>query len=124
MNTSSCAPYHAMEVLEALKMMHPNKAPGPDGLNALFFPVILGCFQSGFGHFEWKAGPSCPTLNHTNVVLITKIPNATKLVNFHPVSLCNVIYKLVIKVITNRLKNLLPKVISVTQSAFTPGRFH
>ena len=37
MKVALCAPYHETEVLEALKMMHPNKAPGPNGFNPLFF---------------------------------------------------------------------------------------
>lgn len=37
MNTTLCAPYHESEMWNALKMMHPNKAPGPDRLNPLFF---------------------------------------------------------------------------------------
>jgi len=37
MNVALCAPYHETDVLEALQMMHPNEAPGPNGSNPLFF---------------------------------------------------------------------------------------
>lgn len=57
-------------------------------------------------------------LNHTFIDLITKKNLAIIVADFHPISLCNVIYKLISNVITNMLKLILLFMISQTQSAF------
>ena len=61
-------------------------------------------------------------LNHTFLTLIPKIHSPRKVTDFRPISLSNVLYKFVAKVPANRLKTLLPNIISEHQSRFIPGR--
>ena len=61
-------------------------------------------------------------LNLTHIVLISKVKNPTCVTKFRLISLCNVLYKLISKVLDNKLKIFLPNIISPTQSAFIPGR--
>ncbi|KAA3490359.1 reverse transcriptase [Gossypium australe] len=119
------APYRADEIQVALEGMGPTKAPGADGFPALFFQrywhvvgqdVIAFCLgilnnNQEFGDF-----------NNTDIVLILKVPKPTHLVNFRPISLCSVIYKVVAKTIANRLQKIIDKCIDKVQSAFVPGR--
>jgi len=125
MNDDLGREYSTDEILEALKSMGPTKSPGPDGFNACFFQKywpIVGTDVTELVRTILVRGHIPSHLNHTHVVLIPKVRHPKRITEFRPISLCNVLYKLATKVISNRLKKLLPELISQTQSAFTPGR--
>lgn len=113
------------EFTVAVHQMHPDKTSGPDGLNPTFYQnfwemmgkEVFDCCK------DWLQGNSFPAdLNHTNVVLIPKKDNAFQMKDLRPIALCNVLYKIMAKVLENRLKVILPGLISKKQSAFIPGR--
>jgi hypothetical protein len=70
----------------------------------------------------FKSGHMPPAVNEMTIVLIPKKDEPEFLKDFHPISLCNVIYKMVSKCLVNRLRPLLEDIIEPTQSAFNPGR--
>ena len=117
--------YTAEEVVAAIKEMAPLKAPGPDGMPPLFFQMYW--LDIGMDIIEavlssLNSGSLLKSINHTFITLILKVKNPETITEFRPISLCNVIYKIISKVIANRLKPLLNSIISETQSAFTAGR--
>ena len=116
--------YTPDEVQTTLFQMHPSKAPRPDGMSPFFFQkywhivghdvteVVLPILHSG--HMLKK-------MNHTHIVLIPK-KDPTHLADYKPISLSNVVSQIISKVIANRLKYILPNVVSESQSAFVPNR--
>ena len=63
-----------------------------------------------------------PDINYTHIVLIPKVKKPKNMADFRLINLCNVIYKIILKVLANRLKLILPQLIFPTESAFVPGR--
>lgn len=61
-------------------------------------------------------------INHSIIALILKLANANSATDFRPISCCNVIYKVILKILAERITNVLQSIISPTQSAFLGGR--
>ncbi|KAL5566188.1 hypothetical protein UlMin_029352 [Ulmus minor] len=113
------------DVKEAVFQMAPTKSPGADGMSALFYQrfwavvgedVTEACL--GFTNRGLPLG----NINETIITLIPKIKNPTRITEFRPISLCNVLYKIISKMLANRMRKVLDYIISGEQSAFIPGR--
>ena len=125
MNQGLIAAFTKEEMVTALKQMHPTKAPSPDGMSAIFFQKywdVVGDDITCMVLNVLNSDMSIADINRTNITLIPKINSPSKMSDFRPISLCNVVYKLVSKVIANRLKNIIPQIISENQSAFLSKR--
>ena len=125
MNTMLLHRFTEIEVVSSMKQMAPLKALGLDGMPPVFYQsywhvVGLDVIQAVLDCLNM--GKLLPSLNHTFVTLIPKMKNPERVTDYRPISLCNVIYKLISKVLANRLNFFLNCVISETQSAFVPGR--
>lgn len=67
-----------------------------------------------------NSGKMQENLNLTHIALIPKAKSPRCVTEFRPISLCNVLYKLISKVLANRLKKVLPHIIAHTQKCFCP----
>jgi hypothetical protein len=124
-NNMLLAPLTKVEIHEALLQMHPDKAPGPDGFNPAFYQHFWSvCGDDIFEAMkEWlERGYFPSSLNDTNICLIPKCDQPKSMKELRPISLCNVLYKMVSKVLANRLKVCLDKCVGEEQSAFVEGR--
>ena len=115
------------ELVNALKNMKNSKSPGMDGFTAEFFKffwVDLGNFILKSVNYAYKNGSLSVTQNQGIITCIPK-PNKPRqfLKNWRPISLLNVIYKLMSSVIANRLKSVLNKLINNDQKGFISGRY-
>lgn len=117
--------FTAAEVSIAMKQMKSNAAPGLDGLPALFYQTYWDIVGSDVTNYVLnilnnKEDPS--NINHTHLCLILKKNDPKIPADYRHIALCNVILKLVTKTIANRIKSILPSIISPQQSAFLPTR--
>ena len=117
--------FTANEARQVLKQMYPLKVPGLDGMPPLFFqyfwPTIGDVVIKTVLDFL-NAGISPPNFHDTHIMLVPKCKEPKRIIDCRPISLCNVVYKIASKSIANRLKKILPSIISYTQSAFVHGR--
>ena len=113
------------EIRQVIFAMPSNKSPGPDGFPCEFFKTtwsivakdFLVAIQSVFRYGFLPKG-----VNSTILALIPKKTDSLEMKDYRPIACCNVLYKVVSKVIANRLKRILPRVVTENQSAFIKGR--
>jgi hypothetical protein len=94
----------------------PNReSPGPDGFIVEFFKACWEVVKHDVYRVVEDSRQSTSILKVLNATMVTLIPkeNESRTLNrYRPIALCNFVYKIISKVIANRLKPLLPTLIS------------
>uniref|UniRef100_A0A5B7B5L4 Reverse transcriptase domain-containing protein n=1 Tax=Davidia involucrata TaxID=16924 RepID=A0A5B7B5L4_DAVIN len=125
MNSQLIAPPIDEEIKVVAFHIHPSKSPGPDGMTTAFFQKywhIVGKEVTDAVKTFFHTGSLLRSINFTNIALIHKISCPMSMGHLRPISLCNVSYKIIAKTLTNRLRLVMPSIISLNQGAFVPGR--
>jgi hypothetical protein len=120
---SLCSIPSKEEVFEAFNCLGSTKAPGLDGFTAFCYKKywsftkakVLLCIWNFFKNNYLLRGQ-----NHTFVALVSKLSGSYTTHQFRPISLCNIVYKIISKILSNKLKIFLLKIISPLRSTFVP----
>ena len=121
-------PITESELLNALKSMPNNKSPGNDGLAKEFYETFWEEIKIPLCNNiskSYQNGELSTSQRQTVIKLIEKKEKDKKLIkNWRPISLLNFDTKLIFKVLAERLKKVLPSLISKNQTAYVKGRFN
>jgi hypothetical protein len=113
------------EMIQAIWSLEKDKAPGPDGFSIHFYRTFWNIVRSNLkrmlNHTLRKKKVGGGT-NSTFLALIPKEINPSSFSRFHPISLCNSTYKILTKIIANRLKQIIGRIISNNQGGFIQKR--
>eukprot|EP00253_Pinus_taeda_P033970 PITA_33970 len=124
-NWALCREITLGEVEEAVNSMPNNKAPGPNGFTINFYKPCWHIVKQEVWDVVEDSRRSrsiLKSINSTFIALIPKVEEANTPEKFKPIALCNVIYKIISKVIANRLKPIFLGIISEEQSGYVEGR--
>uniref|UniRef100_A0A803P5L3 Reverse transcriptase domain-containing protein n=1 Tax=Cannabis sativa TaxID=3483 RepID=A0A803P5L3_CANSA len=113
------------DIKKAVFSIPGNKSPGPDGFSSSFYQdnwEIIGSEICGAVKSFLESGNILKEINSTIVTLVpkSKCPNSVK--DFRPIACCNVIYKIATKLLSSRINDILPSIISQSQGGFIKGR--
>eukprot|EP00253_Pinus_taeda_P027567 PITA_27567 len=113
------------EIEWSIRSMPLDKAPGPDGFSTSFYKTHWDIIKKDYIRMAKNFYTKCKmgsSIKSSHLALIPKEPNPQTFDRFRPISLCNVSYKIITKILANRLKKILPSLISENQGGFVPKR--
>jgi hypothetical protein len=118
-------PFFLEEVKQGVWDCNGLKSPGPDGINFDFIRKFCDILQDDFMTFLMefhRNGKSSKGINSTFIALIPKVYSPQRLNDFRPISLVGCMYKVLLKVLANRLRTVIGSMVSESQSAFFKGK--
>uniref|UniRef100_A0A803NX12 Reverse transcriptase domain-containing protein n=1 Tax=Cannabis sativa TaxID=3483 RepID=A0A803NX12_CANSA len=118
--------YSNFEIKDVVFCLYPLKAPRPDEFSVCFFRKywdVVGASLCAIVKDFFSSGVLDPNLNNTFICLIPKVEFPHCVDHFRLISLCNFSYKVIAKILSNRLRPLMNDLVSPFQSAFIPGRW-
>ena len=108
-----------------IKDMDRDKVPNPDGFSMAFFQDCWGVVKEDimavFSEFHDQS-KFVKSINSTFITLISKVHGAKKIKDFRPINLVGEIYKIIAKVLTNKMRRVMDRVISKPQNVFVKSR--
>ncbi|GKA66695.1 putative RNA-directed DNA polymerase, eukaryota, reverse transcriptase zinc-binding domain protein [Tanacetum coccineum] len=113
------------EIKEAVWDCGSSKAPGPDGFSFAFVKKYWDIIKKDLHDFINSFFASCDMpygANSSFFTLIPKVNNPTLITDFRPISLIGIHYKIIAKILANRLSKVIDKIVSKEQSTFIAGR--
>lgn len=109
----------------AVHQLNPQKAPEPEGIPAFFYQEFWSLVRQNilnYVHAFFHSGSLLKSLNQIYLTLIPKINFPNEVNHFRPISLCNVTYKIISKIMVSRLKPFMDRLVTPFQNAFIQGR--
>lgn len=120
-STDLTTPVTLEELESTLKWFKKDKSPGSDGWTIEFYVAFFDLMRRDLLRvIEESRTSGClyNAINSTFIALIPKSDSPSSFDDFRPISLCNVLYKIISKIIANRLKPILSKHIAPQQFSF------
>lgn len=114
------------EIMDAIRSCGGDKAPGPDGFNFKYIRKFLDIIKPELVHAVQWFGEKMEISKGCNASFVTLIPKVTDpigLGDFRPISLIGCYYKIITKILAERIKKVVGNVVGDVQNAFIRGRF-
>lgn len=114
-----------LEIRNAVFDLNKDGAPGPDGFGAFFFQTYWEIIKHDVVNAVlefFTSGWLLPNFNANTLILIPKHQNADSVEQYRPIALANFKFKIISKIIADRLAQILPSIISKEQRGFIKGR--
>ncbi|GLT38165.1 hypothetical protein SLA2020_124300 [Shorea laevis] len=120
-----CRPFTAREVETALFSIPSNKSPGPDGFTSGFYKAAWSIIKNDVTAAVldfFDSGKILKQINATNITIVPKVSCPNVVSAYRPIACCNVIYKVISKLLTQRINEVLSMLVSSNQATFVKGR--